>query len=179
MKRALLLNATYEPLHFISDIDAIVLYYKGRAEVVTCDNGPSVWDESFASPSTIIQIPATLRLLKRINRKWKPPRFRKKILFNRDSWMCQYCKKKLKWETVTIDHVLPSSRGGKTSWLNCVTACKQCNKKKANRTPDEAGIRLIKRPSMPSSLNYWDAGRSDAWHPDWVYWLPQSVDISK
>lgn len=175
MKRALLLNSDWTPLHFLSDIDAIILFYKGRAEVVSSSDGkPSVWSETFNSPSTVIHVPATMRLLKRVTRKWKPPRFRKKVLFNRDDWKCQYCSKKLMWETITIDHVLPSSRGGQTSWTNCVAACKLCNKNKANKTPEEAQMKLLKKPVFPSSLHFWDAMKSSVWHPDWENFLPKS-----
>ena len=173
MTRALLLNADYSPLHFVSDIDAITLFYKGRAVVIEgMDGKPSEWDETFSSPSTSIRVPATMRLIKRINKKWKTPRFRKKVLFNRDNWMCQFCAIKLNWESITIDHVMPSSRGGQTTWLNCVAYCKPCNRMKANKTPDEAGMKLLNRPAMPSSLHFWDTHKSSANHPDWACYLP-------
>lgn len=176
MHRALLLNSDYTPLHFISDFDAITLFYKGRAEVISGMSGePSEWDATFNSPSTSIRVPATMRLLKRVHKKWKPPRFRKKVLFNRDSWKCQFCAELLNWSNITIDHVMPSSRGGPTSWQNCVTACKPCNKRKANRTPDEAGMRLLQKPVMPSSLHFWDAMKSNVWHPDWATFIPTSA----
>ena len=172
MKRALLLNSDYSPLHFISDHDAITLFYKGRAEVIHGMDGVlSEWDDVFNSPSTSIRVPATMRLFRRVNRKWKPPRFRKRVLFNRDRWRCQYCGSKLNWETIEIEHVFPSSRGGITSWLNCVSACRPCNKQKANRTPEEAGMRLIVKPAVPSALHFWDAMRCDAWHPHWETFL--------
>ena len=172
MKRALLLNSDFSPLHFISDCDAITLFYKGRAEVISGANGdPSEWDETWSSPSTSIKVPATMRLIKRVNKRWRQPRFRKKVLFNRDKWQCQFCSEKLTWETVTIDHVHPSSRGGQTTWLNCVTACKPCNRRKANRTPEEAGMRLITPPTTPTSLHFWDAMKSSVWHPDWDSFL--------
>jgi 5-methylcytosine-specific restriction endonuclease McrA len=175
MKRALLLNSDYAPLHFVSDMDAIILFYKGRAEVVaSLETGlPSEWDETFSSPSTSIRVPATMRLLKRVNKRWKPPRFRKKVLFNRDGWRCQYCNTKLGWSTIEVEHVLPTSRGGQTSWLNCVAACKPCNSRKDNRTPEEAGMPLRKKPAYPSSLHFWDAMRSDSWHPDWDHYVPR------
>lgn len=174
MKRALLLNSDGSPLHFISDHDAITLFYKGRAEVVLGLNGtPSEWDETFKSPSTSIRVPATMRLFKKVHKKWKAPRFRKRVLFNRDQWSCQYCGEKLHWNSVTIDHVMPSSRGGKTSWHNCVTSCTPCNKEKADRTPDEAGMRLVKQPTYPSALDFWDAMRSNVVHEDWSMYLPK------
>jgi 5-methylcytosine-specific restriction endonuclease McrA len=174
MNRALLLNADFTPLHFISDFDAIILFYKGRAEVVEgLDGKKSEWDATFDSPTTSIRVPATMRLVKRIHKRWKPPRFRKKVLFNRDNWECQFCNAKLNWETITIDHVMPSSRGGQTTWLNCVAACKPCNKRKANRTPEEAGMNLKVRPAIPNSLHFWDALKSNTWHPDWDMYIPR------
>jgi 5-methylcytosine-specific restriction endonuclease McrA len=174
MKRALLLNHDYVPLHFLNDVDAIILFYKGRAEIVSGSDGkPSVWNETFKSPSTTIHVPATMRLLKKINKKWKQPRFRKKVLFNRDNWSCQYCSEKLYWDSVTIDHVMPSSRGGQTSWLNCVASCKQCNKSKANKTPEEAGMKLLKKPTVPTSFHFWDTMSSSVWHNDWKMFLKE------
>lgn len=169
MKRVLLLNSSWEALNFISDERAIRLMIKGRAEVVTNMEGKrSVWsDAHFATPSTKIEVPATLRLSKRVNRRWKPPRFRKKVLFNRDGWTCQYCGEKLNWDTIEVEHIMPTSRGGLTTWANCVAACKPCNKGKANMTPEEAGMKLLSVPQNPNALHFWDLGRSAAWHPDW------------
>lgn len=175
MKRALLLNSDWSPLHFISDWRAVRLLMNGRAEIVTdFETGlPSVWtDAAFTSPSQKIQVPATLRLHRFVHKKWKAPRFRKKVLFNRDGWKCQYCGVKLNWGNITIDHVLPSSRGGTTSWLNCVTACKGCNKRKDDRTPEEAGMKLAKKPANPSSLHFWDAMKTDCWHANWDVYVP-------
>lgn len=174
-KRALLLNADWVPLHFVSDIDAIILFYKGRAEVIISPTtgAPSEWDDVFSSPSTSIHVPATLRLIKRVNKRWKPPRFRKKVLFNRDGWKCQYCGVKLAWANIEVEHVMPSSRGGQTTWLNCVSACKSCNKRKGPMTPEEAGMTLIKKPANPTPLHYWDAMKSDCWCPDWDLFIPQ------
>lgn len=175
MHRALLLNSDYKPLHFVSDEDAIILFYKGRAEVVVnFETGvPSEWDEVWCSPSTKIRVPATLRVFTRVNKRWKPPRFRKKVLFNRDGWKCQYCGTKLGWHNITIDHVQPQARGGGTTWLNCVTACRPCNRRKDCRTPEEAGMKLHKQPANPTPLHFWDAMRSDSWHPDWDIYIPR------
>ena len=169
MRRTLLLNSSWEPLAFISDERAMRLLLKNRAEIISNSDGKkSLWnDASFTTPSRKFDVPATLRLFNRVNRRWKPPRFRKKVLFNRDRWQCQYCGEKLFWNTATIDHVMPSSRGGHTTWVNCVAACKPCNKKKANMTPDEAGFILRQFPKEPSSLHFWDINKCNAWHEDW------------
>ena len=181
MARALLLNADWTPLHFISDWRAVRLLMpdvsgKIRAEIVhDFQTGePALWDEAFTSASQSIQVPATLRLRKYVNKRWKAPRFRKKVLFNRDGWKCQYCNVKLGWHNIEIEHVLPSSRGGPTSWLNCVSACKPCNKRKANKTPEEAGMPLLRKPSTPTALHFWDALKNDAWHPSWDTYIPRN-----
>jgi 5-methylcytosine-specific restriction endonuclease McrA len=174
VKRSLLLNSDWTPLHFLSDTDAITLFYKGRAEVVqSFSTGlASEWDEVWSSPSTSIHIPATLRLKKYVHKKWKPPRFRKRVLFNRDGWKCQYCGEKVNLSTVEVEHIMPQSRGGGTNWLNCVSSCHSCNKRKDNKTPEEAGMRLLKKPAVPTSLHFWDAMKSDVWHADWNTFLP-------
>ena len=135
-----------------------------------------MWDEAFTSPTQSFAVPATLRLYKKVNKKWKPPRFRKKVLFSRDKWRCQYCGVKLGWHNVEVEHVHPSSRGGQTSWTNCVTACRPCNKKKANKTPAEASMRLLKQPTNPTALHFWDAAAADAWHSSWETFLPQEAE---
>jgi len=174
MKRALLLNADYTPLHFISDTRAIMMLYKGRAEPVEINGKLSVWDGcSFNTPNTEFQVPATIRLIRRINKSWKPPRFRKKVLFNRDGWKCQYCKTELHWHDITIDHVQPKSRGGGTSWKNCVSSCRSCNRKKSNKTLAESGMSLIKQPLEPNPLHFWDMTKNSSWHDDWEMLIPQ------
>lgn len=177
MKRVLLLNASWEPLNFISDHRAVLLMFKGRAEVIHNMTGErSVWPNTFfAAPLQNYEVPATLRLLKRVNRKWKPPRFRKKVLFNRDNWSCQYCGEKLVWHNIEIEHIMPSSRGGATSWLNCVAACKPCNKRKANHTPEEAGMKLLSVPAVPNALHFWDITKSNVWHSDWSMFVTKST----
>lgn len=156
-------------------MDAVTLFYKGAAEVINGIEGtPAVWNEFFRSPSTSIQVPATMRLKKYVNKRWKAPRFRKKVLFNRDNWKCQYCGVKLCWSNIEVEHVMPSSRGGATSWFNCVAACKPCNKRKRDQTPDEAGMPLLKRPVAPTALHFWDAMKSDSWHASWDSFIPKS-----
>jgi 5-methylcytosine-specific restriction endonuclease McrA len=176
MKKALLLNADYTPLHFISDSRAFSLVYKGRAEVLDMGGKLSVWDdEYFRTPSMTFGIPATVRLLSRVSRKWSPPRFRKKAIFNRDSWQCQYCQTLLHRSSVTIDHVYPRSRGGSNSWKNCVTSCKSCNRKKGSKTPAEAGMSLLKQPIEPSPFHFWDLAKGNIWHDDWTTFISRSV----
>lgn len=163
MKRVLLLNSDWSPLHFITDMRAIVLLYSHKAEQV------SEWDDVIKSPSATMNLPATIRLVNYITKRWRAPRFKRRALFNRDGWTCQYCGEKLNWSTITIDHITPRSRGGVTSWQNCVSSCSRCNKKKASLTLEEANMRLIKKPTVPQSYHFWNISvGSDEWHDDWA-----------
>ena len=76
----------------------------------------------------------------------------RKNLFERDHYTCQYCGKRMKSELLTIDHVIPRSRGGKNTWENLVLACIGCNKRKRNRLTHEAGMRPLKKPVKPKSI---------------------------
>lgn len=168
MKRnVLLLNADWTPLNFVSSIRALNLLFKGRAEVITIGEHPSAWDEVYLSPSRAYRIPATMRLLDRVTRMYSTPRFRKRVLFNRDNWQCQYCGINLDYKTITIDHVHPRSKGGGTDWKNCVSACKRCNLKKGSRLLSESGMLLRKAPSIPLMNHFWDVSPTGIWHPDW------------
>lgn len=177
MKKALLLNADYTPLHFISDSRAFALVFKGRAEVLDMAGKPSVWDDVlFRTSSVAFNVPATIRLLQRVSRKWTPPRFRKKAIFNRDGWQCQYCRTELHRSNITIDHVHPRSRGGSNSWKNCVASCKNCNRMKGNKTPGEAGMSLVRPPLEPSPLHFWDVPKGGSvWHEDWGIFIQRGV----
>jgi len=174
MKRSLLLNSNGEPLQFITDIRAIKLVLSGRADPQSGVTGqPSYWDDDYSSCSARFKLPAVLRLKKFITRKVdkRPPRFQKRVLFNRDSWQCQYCGVELAYSAITVDHVVPVCKGGLTTWNNCVAACKACNRKKGGKLLEESGMRLFKKPAEPSPLHFWDLSKSSAWHEDWYMFV--------
>lgn len=174
-KRALLLNADWKPLHFIDEEETIYLLYLKKAEmvVVNMETGePSAWPEGHGLVGGgTFPAGATIRLFEQVKKSWKPPRFRKRVLFSRDNWQCQYCGVDVSPSTATVEHIIPSSQGGATSWLNCTTACSPCNRKKKNRTPEEAGMKLRNQPQNPSALHFWDMRKGRDWHPDWSYFL--------
>lgn len=179
MKRTLLLNSNGQPLQFMDGVRAIKLLLRGRAEVANgLTGGPSFWDETINSTSHTFKLPAVLRLFTYVNKQRglkHPPKFQKKVLFNRDGWSCQYCGISLGYSSLSIDHVLPVSRGGKTSWKNCVAACTTCNYKKGNKTPEEAKMNLRNIPMEPSVLHFWDSGSPSNWHPDWSVFVPSNL----
>jgi len=176
MPRVLLLNADWSPLQFISDIRALRLLMKGRAEVITLDETPSMWDEYYTSVSKKFQIPAIVRLYFRVSVNPTVSRFRKRILYNRDNWSCQYCGKKLSYNSVTIDHIMPKCMGGKTTWRNCVVCCKICNRNKGSKLLQDSSMKLLKQPVEPRLVHFWNLGEKQRWHDDWTHFInPQEV----
>jgi 5-methylcytosine-specific restriction endonuclease McrA len=158
----LLLNGSREPLSFISEESAIVLVLKGRVEIL------SEWaDAPIRSAHASWSVPAVIALKRYITKRWHAPRFRRRALFNRDGWTCQYCGDAVLPRTAEVEHVLPASRGGRTTWKNCVTACRKCNKRKRDKTPAEAEMPLLAEPREPHPLHFLDAASRSVWHDSW------------
>lgn len=140
--KILILNFSYEPLQFCTARRGLVMVLSGRAEQIECDG------YLVRSPSISLQVPTVIRVLNLVKRKVrKSVSFSKKNILRRDNFMCQYCGDRD--HPLTVDHIIPKSRGGKTIWVNVVVACKPCNMKKGNRTAREANMRLRKAPSRP------------------------------
>ncbi len=97
--------------------------------------------------SSIIAIDGPLFSVKRENTN---PYFTRSLLYMRDLHICGYCGQEYEGKQLTIDHILPKSRGGKNTWTNCITACRSCNIRKGNRTPDEANMKLLYVPYAPN-----------------------------
>ncbi len=136
----LVLNYTFEPLHFTNAKRAITLLLSGKAESV--EASPRV----IRSPSTAFPLPAVIRLAVYIRKPFLDRvAFNKKNILRRDGYACQYCNRR--GDRLPVDHVLPRSRGGETSWTNVVAACLKCNLRKGNRLLEEAGMRLIGPPA--------------------------------
>jgi 5-methylcytosine-specific restriction endonuclease McrA len=147
MSQVLVLNATYEPLNVVSLRRAVVLLLKEKAEVV---EAAEAW---LRAERTVLRVPLVIRLVcyVRIPRGFSLPLSRRTVLA-RDQYACQYCGAQPGRANLTIDHVVPRSRGGETGWENVVTACGPCNRRKGGRTPEEAGMPILHRPSRPRYL---------------------------
>ena len=168
--KILVLNSTYEPLQFCAAKRAILLVLTGRAEKIECDGFV------VRSPTMAFQLPTVIRVLNRVKRvKKNSVAFSKKNILRRDGHTCQYCGDQE--HPLTIDHIIPKSRGGKTSWANIVVACKPCNLKKGNRTAVEAGMAIFKKPVRPD-LNYLSftvPGGPQSHIDAWLKYLPAKL----
>jgi 5-methylcytosine-specific restriction endonuclease McrA len=141
------LNASYEPLSVVSVKRAIILLLKEKAEIV--EAAAAVLRSEHQS----FQMPLVIRLVYyvRIPHRMTVPISRRALLL-RDHAECQYCGARPPRKDLTVDHVLPRSRGGQTTWENVVIACKPCNSRKGNRTPGEANMNLTVLPRKPKYL---------------------------
>lgn len=145
---ALVLNASYEPLHVVHWQRAIQLLFQGKVEVVEDS------DREVRTISLTLKVPAVLRLIQyvRVPQQQQIIRFSRLNVFVRDNFTCQYCAKKTVKSQLTLDHVIPVVQRGGKSWENIVTCCKTCNQKKGGRTPEQARMKLIRKPIEPRWL---------------------------
>lgn len=141
--KALLLDSSYYPVQMIDWKRAMILFFTGRAEVVEHHENINI-----NSPHESFKLPKVMRLYDNF-RNFSQVKFNRNNVFYRDKHICQYCGEKFKANELTFDHVVPKSRGGATSWKNIVTCCYKCNNKKAARTPEEWGKKLLKIPIEP------------------------------
>jgi len=137
----LVLNQNYEPLNICQVRRAVVLLYRGKAEML--ENGSGfIHTANFDFP-----VPSVIRLGYLIRRPWPERKLTRLEVFNRDQYTCQYCGRQTR--QLTLDHVIPRHQGGQHTWENVVSACIPCNRRKAGRTPEQAGMKLIHQPSPP------------------------------
>jgi 5-methylcytosine-specific restriction endonuclease McrA len=113
---------------------------------------PAVAASKLHIPGWTGQMPAVVRLVKSVSNYKKGVKFSRVNVMTRDGFRCQYCGSHKAMKDLNYDHVIPRVQGGKTVWENVVTACYPCNSKKAGRTPQQAGMRLIKEPRVPKTL---------------------------
>lgn len=158
MRRVLVLNQDYSPLTVCSAERAFLLIYARKAERVHDD--PEL---KLRTVSTEYPMPSVIRLQDYIFVPYKSVLLSRQNIFKRDRQQCQYCGSQ---RDLTLDHVLPGSRGGKSSWTNLTTACKKCNSFKGDRTPEEAEMSLMNQPFKPSYVMFvrnFSGFTSDEW----------------
>jgi 5-methylcytosine-specific restriction endonuclease McrA len=160
----LVLNRLFQAVHVTSVRKAFALLYKGHVRAVEPDYStysfenwrdipPQVHDEFISTPNYRIRIPRVVQLLHFDALPRHEVRFTRKNIYFRDRNRCQYCGDRLPLKDLNLDHVVPLSRGGRSTWDNVVCCCLECNTRKGNRLPEEAGLMLLKPPERPR------------WHP--------------
>lgn len=148
--KVLLLNSSYEPVHIVTWQKALQLLYLGKVDVLEESH------EIARSITISIKIPIVLRLRRyiKISHRKSLVRFSRLNVLLRDSYQCQYCSYIPSRQNLTLDHVIPVSQGGRRTWENIVTSCIKCNQIKGGRTPDQAGMKLLKKPKAPKNFSH-------------------------
>ena len=187
----LVLNRFFMAIHVISVRRAFCLLCKELAEVVNVENGQYAtydfvsWREvsefraRFKGPNedwirTVhfeIQVPRIIRLLIYEKLPKQTVKFNRRNIFARDSNRCQYCGRKFATQDLSLDHVVPRSRGGQSTWANIVCACLKCNVRKGGRTPREAGMTLVRQPEKPRRSPMLNLKLSNAKYQSWKSFL--------
>lgn len=163
--RVLILNASYEPLHVCSVKRAVSLLMHEFADRVE-DSGLYL-----RTPSSLFPVPSVIRLRRYVRRKHRARvAFNRRNVFRRDDNTCQYCG--VRTSELTLDHVLPRSRKGPTSWENVVACCRACNARKRDRTPEEANMLLLREPAAPRFMFTTAYGLLPNPDPIWEKYLP-------
>ena len=171
---ALVLNADFRPLSYFPLSlwpwqEAVKAAFLGRVNIV------SEYDRVVRSPSLEIRLPSVIALKEYVHLDRRPA-FTRFNVFLRDRFECQYCLDAFPSEDLTFDHVVPRSRGGRTTWVNVVTACQTCNLLKGNRRLEESGLRLLRPAVQPTAYQLQENGRAfppnflhESWS-DYLYW---------
>jgi 5-methylcytosine-specific restriction endonuclease McrA len=145
-KPVLVLNASYEPINICAARRALVLVLKGIA------SAEEVSASSVHSTRRTLKVPSVIRLLEYRRIPHQTRALSRKNILMRDRYTCQYCLKILPTGELTLDHVVPRARAGESAWENLVACCHSCNNRKGSRTPEEAGMKLVRQPK-PFSLH--------------------------
>lgn len=146
MESVLLLNASFEPMRIISWKKAVCMFFSGKVEVI------EEYDAQIRSVSVIIAAPSVVRLLEYVQIGKKLPALTRANILARDRFRCQYCDKQLNAQTATIDHIIPRSLDGKSTWKNLVCCCSRCNRQKGCLSLKKVNMKLLKKPIKPNWL---------------------------
>lgn len=142
---ALKLDASYRPIEVIDALEALVMCLIGKATPV------ETYDRKIKSTTKAFDLPAVIVLKNVVKFRFTTIACNRQNIIWRDGNQCQYCANYFPDDKLTMDHVMPKSRGGKNTWQNLVAACKKCNQKKGSRTTDESGMHPLKNPVRPKA----------------------------
>jgi len=171
--RSLILNSSYEPIKIVNWQKAILLWLQNKVEVL------EFHAIQVRSAHAAYDLPSVLRLQRYVKaHHQRRVRFSRENVYLRDRFLCQYCGHQFPPKKLTLDHVLPISRGGGHDWFNVVTSCGPCNNKKGGRTPQEARMPLLNIPKVPKSLPRQQMAKSIELFPEsWRPYFPTRTRI--
>ncbi|MFY8160155.1 MAG: HNH endonuclease [Candidatus Kapaibacteriota bacterium] len=161
----LVLNQSYEPLTVCSPFKAITLLFLSKAELIIARE-----DKVLTSINQTFPFPSVIKLNKYRRIIFREIEVSRKNVFKRDQYTCQYCNSNN--HLLTVDHIIPKSKGGLDTWENLITACFRCNNKKGDRTPAEAKMPLLSTPVKPSYFNFFNLGIENS-HFEWKKFMYQ------
>lgn len=159
--RALVLNASFEPLSVVTARRAVVLVLGGKATLM--DGMGFQWQSERMS----VEVPSVVRLNRYVRVPYRVVPVTRRAVFGRDANRCQYCR----GPADSIDHVLPRSRGGGHTWDNVVACCRRCNVRKGSHLPQEAGLSLLRKPEAPHRFGWILASAGYSLEPSWKPYL--------
>lgn len=188
--RVLVLNRSFFPIHVTTLKRAFCMMYAGIAKAVDkeyrtfdfaswAELGAAVNDETVGLVGRVVRVPRVIALTAYDRLPKRNIRFSRINILIRDRHTCQYCGARLARSRLNLDHIVPRSRGGKTTWENVVTSCHNCNRIKGGRLPKEAGLKLIRIPVRPKVAPFLDGAlgpiKYEEWRPffniiDYSYW---------
>lgn len=162
MKRVLVLNQDYSPLTICSVKRAFLLLYLKKADLLN-----EVASQRLRTVSASYPFPSVIKVSNYVTVPYRGVVLSRHNIFRRDSYTCQYCGTK---SDLTLDHLIPRSKGGKSNWTNLVTACKSCNAKKGDYALEDVNMTLKHRPTKPSYLMFLKKSMN-SFNEDWLYYL--------
>ena len=186
--KVLILNRSYLPIHVTSVRRAFSLLYQGIARAVNeqyqtfdfdswSDLSVAVNDESIGMVNRAIRVPRVILLVSYDRIPKRHVRFSRYNIYARDKSTCQYCGRKLPRHELNLDHVIPRSLGGMSTWENVVCSCHECNRRKGGRTPEVAGMALLYKPVRPKWTPFMQETFNLTRYREWLPFL-NTIDVS-
>ena len=165
--RVLVLNATFEPINVCTVRRATVLLLKEKAEVIERGDTELHWARGALPRPHVIRLVTYVRVPRDPHRR----KITRRAVFARDGWACQYCGARA---NLTVDHVIPRSKGGLSTWDNIVASCAPCNRRKGDHLPHKVGMHPRQAPRVPHPQVFIHVA-SPTIPPAWRQWLPEAA----
>lgn len=182
----LVLNRNFQPIRFVTVRLAFEMMFVGRARALDrnftafdfcawSEQLPSSGEDAIRTPAGEVRVPRVLMLPHYSRVPTFEVRLSRTTIFLRDRYRCQYCARTLPTQHLNLDHVLPRSRGGKSTWDNLVTSCIHCNLRKGGRLPSECGMTLLKPPVRPPWTTSVELVTRERRYEEWEVFLPAAL----